>query len=155
LPGGSVSGNLVPFREIADPAPALGIAGREIADPRFAGGGASEIEKDFDGGGLAGAVRTEEAEHLAGGDREVDAVQRGDPRAAETAAIDLPEAGDLDYRRRHILRSYVGTTRKVEEVFPVSRNALQCLIGPFSSIRRAAAGRGSSASARSSASLPP
>ena len=48
-------------------------------------------EQDPQRGGLAGAVRTEEAVHLAGGDAEVEPVERGG-RAAER----LAEASDLD-----------------------------------------------------------
>src|SRR5437588_8760962 len=107
LPRREVAGDLMPLRQVPHAAPALRIAGWQAADARLAAGGAGEAEEDLDGGRLAGAVGAEQAEHLAGPNREVDAVERRDARGAQRAAIDFPEAGDLDDWGRHILWSYV------------------------------------------------
>ena len=53
-----------------------GVAPRVVAeDGGLAGGGAGEPEQDADGGGLARAVRAEEAVDLTGFDVEVEAVE--------------------------------------------------------------------------------
>ena len=52
------------------------VAPRVAAEqPDRAGVGAQQAEQDADGGGLAGAVRAEEAVHLSGGDRQVEPVE--------------------------------------------------------------------------------
>jgi hypothetical protein len=54
-----------------------GVAPRVAAEQLGVPGvGAQQPEQDADGGGLAGAVGPEEAVHLAGGDGQVEAVQR-------------------------------------------------------------------------------
>ena len=60
-----IARDLVALGQIADAAAALGIAGRQAVEARFAGGGAGEVEQDLDGGRFAGAVRAEKAEQLA------------------------------------------------------------------------------------------
>ena len=92
LPRGEVAGDFVPLGQVTDAAAALGIAGRQSAEARFAGGGAGEVEQDLDGRRFAGAVRAEKAEQLAFADAEVDAVQRGDPRASDRRPVLLFEA---------------------------------------------------------------
>ena len=77
----------------ADPAPHLGpvLDDVEAGDPRAAGGGRKQGAEHPHGGGLAGAVRAEEAEDLAGGDRQVDVAHGLDPaleRAPERARRD-------------------------------------------------------------------
>ena len=57
--------------------------------------GAQESERDADGGRLAGAVRAEEAEHLALRDPQVEAVER------RALAIALDDAGELEGHVRH------------------------------------------------------
>ena len=55
-----------------------------------------EALQDLDGGGLAGAVRTEQPEALAGADLEIEAVD-GDHVAV---ALDQPDAAECDRRVR-------------------------------------------------------
>src|SRR5690606_4175653 len=62
-------------------------------DPRLATRRGDEGAEDLDGGRLAGPVRAEEAEGLAGLDGEVDAVDRGQ------RPVGLAEAPDLHRRR--------------------------------------------------------
>ena len=70
---------------------ALGLAGDVVSgDGRAAGGGREQTGQHPDRGGLAGAVRAEEAEHLAGADVEGDAVDGGE--GAEAAR----QIGDVD-----------------------------------------------------------
>ena len=63
-------------------------------DARLTAVGAKESGEHADGGGLAGAVRPEDAEHRAGGDGEADAVDR-----AVLAEL-LDESVGLDGKRR-------------------------------------------------------
>ena len=64
----------------------------------LAGVGSAVALEDLDRGGLARAVRAEQAEHLAGRDRERDPVDRG------RGAVALLERGDLDRVRRRVHR---------------------------------------------------
>ena len=68
------------FGQIADAG--LGRDGRSLdvvaADADLAGGGRDEARDHAHGGGFAGAVRAEEAEHLAGRHRERQVVHRQD-----------------------------------------------------------------------------
>ena len=64
LPRGQIARDLVSLREIADAAAALRIGDRQAGDAHGAGRRSGKAQKDLDGGGLAGAVRAEEPEHL-------------------------------------------------------------------------------------------
>ena len=63
--------------------------------------------EDFDGAGLAGAVRSEQAEHLAGKDLEVDAFDGGQRPVTLRQALD----GDSN---RHVVGSVHYTRRRGE-----------------------------------------
>jgi hypothetical protein len=63
----------------------------EAGEPSAAGGRFDRRRQHPDRGRLAGAVRAEQAEHLAGGDLEVDA-----PHGLDAARIGLAQLGNLD-----------------------------------------------------------
>src|SRR5438105_6659376 len=96
LPRGQVVRDLVPLGEIPDAAPALGIGDREPADARAAGGRGGQAEEDFDRRRLAGAVRAEQAEELAGTDRDIDPVERHDA-PAKRGAVFLSKPAHFNY----------------------------------------------------------
>ena len=66
------------------------VPGVAAEQPCGAGVGAQQAEQDADGGGLPGAVGSEEAVYLAGLDREVESVE------CAGAAEGLDQAGDRD-----------------------------------------------------------
>ena len=55
-----------------------------------------EAEQDLDGRRLSGAIRSQQAENLAGSDRKVDSVERADVSRPETGGVDLRKAFRLD-----------------------------------------------------------
>src|SRR5213075_1329428 len=63
-------------------------------DARAAGGRQDARGEHADGGGLAGAVRTEEAEELTVADLEIESVERDD-----VVRIDLAQSFGLDHQR--------------------------------------------------------
>ena len=67
-------------------APVGGASGRDVATAEIDGAGVrrERARQDVQQGGLAGAVRPDDADRLARGEREVDAVQHGE--CAETLA---------------------------------------------------------------------
>ena len=94
--------------QVADPPPAPRSPGRLTEDARLAGGRADQAEQDLDRGRLAGAVRAEEAEDLAGLDAQVRVVRAATLRpyslrrprvsiagtaAARSAAVPRPLGG--------------------------------------------------------------
>ena len=82
----------------ADPDPRLQLVGAggdvDAEDHRLTAIGAAEALQDLDRRGLAGAVRPQQAEDLAAGDVEVDAVHR------DEVAVVLDQAADADDRPR-------------------------------------------------------
>ncbi len=64
----------------------------DAEDDRLAGVGRAQALEDLDRGRLAGAVRPEQAEDLAGADLEIDAVDGGD------VGVALDQAADTDDR---------------------------------------------------------
>ena len=105
LARGQVSRNPMPFRQISDATPGFRIADGQAAHAGRPFGRVREAKEDLDGGGLAGPVRPQEPEELAGADREVDAVEGRHPRLSEGRPVHLPQPGDLDERsHRAMLR---------------------------------------------------
>ncbi len=72
-------------------------------EARLAGVRVEERQGELHGGGLAGAVRAEQPDHLAGADLEGEAVH-GDDLAALPRRVHFPEAGDLEGRGRGRVR---------------------------------------------------
>src|SRR5699024_2755296 len=59
----------------------------------MAGGGPQQSEQDADRGGLAGAVRAEQAVHLTGGDGQVQPVQCADLAVVLDEVLDVDDGG--------------------------------------------------------------
>ena len=96
LAGREVSGEAMALRQVADAATALRIRDRHSEQRRLARGGMREAEEDLHRGRLPRPVRAKEAEQLTGLHGEVDSGKSPHLAAAETLAIGLLEAPDLD-----------------------------------------------------------
>ena len=84
------------FGQVADSL-VLGDVGRRLAeDEGIALGREEQAEQEFDRGGLARAVRSEQAEDLASFDLEVERFEGLDLGAAPEVAVDLGEVAGLD-----------------------------------------------------------
>src|SRR5205085_8238648 len=81
-----------PWRDLPLPA-RYGLA----EDPHVTGLGAQQAEQGLERGGLAGAVRPEEAVDLTRLDEHVEPVER-DPGLAEHALVGLHQTVDFEYR---------------------------------------------------------
>src|SRR5215207_2496318 len=95
------------LRQVAHPPASFRVAGRSAEEPRLTAGRPHEAEQDLDGGGLARPVRAEEAEDLAGLDRQVQPVERG------LAAVLLAESARLDRRDQRTARESATTLRSL------------------------------------------
>jgi hypothetical protein len=82
------------------PVRALDVGDRRVEHPRRAGGGTQQPEHHADGRGLPRAVRTEEAEHLAGGHLEGEVLDG--VRAAEVLGQVLRAQGGGSGGARHV-----------------------------------------------------
>ena len=152
LPGGQVSRNLVTFRQVADPAPALRIIHWQTCDLRGPVGGPRKTQKDLHRGRFSCAVGPQKTEELASADGEIDAVERRDSSTGHRRPINLAQTMDFDSRAIHLVNLYVDKRHKLRRM-PADPFGF-CIIAYFgslcqtqqsSSIRPGAAGPGSSA----------
>src|SRR5690606_2324578 len=80
-------------------------------DPDIAAGGFEQAFRDLDRGGLAGAIRPEQAEHLASPDLQIQTVDGDD--GFPTAIVDFPEVSQLNGRFAHEKRYASPTTHSL------------------------------------------
>lgn len=83
------------LRQVAELAARLQAPRIVAEDPHAAFAGGQQAEDQLDGGGLAGAVVAEQAEHLAGLQAQVEPAQGGEGAVAQGRAVDLDQAHGL------------------------------------------------------------